>query len=99
MVTSGGPGMMSGAGGFRRPSFTEQPAAETTDNKKNLQRTEFIILFVWKEPTPSDALLPQDEAPAEGAAEGAASSGAAPTGSAAPEAPPTPGRVTGKSGT
>jgi type IV pilus assembly protein PilM len=100
MVTSGGgPGMMSGAGGFRRPSFTEQPAAETTDNKKNLQRTEFIILFVWKEPTPSDALLPQDEAPAEGAAEGAATSGAAPTGSAAPEAPPTPGRVTGKSGT
>ena len=97
---AGGPsGMMPGPGGFRRPSFAEPPATETADNKKNLQRTEFIVLFVWREPTPSDALLPQDEAPAEGAAEGGAASGGAPSGSAAPEAPPAPGRTTGKSGT
>jgi hypothetical protein len=68
----------------------EPAPTETTDNKKNLQRTEFIITFIWKEPTPSDALFPQDEAPAEGAAEGAAAGGAAPVGSAVPEAPEKP---------
>lgn len=49
------------------------------------KRTEFVIFFVWKEPTPSDALrgsmagpaadgtAPAPDAPAEGAVEGAAS--------------------------
>jgi type IV pilus assembly protein PilM len=34
--------------------------------KRRLTRTEFVILFVWREPTPSDQLLPED-APAAGA--------------------------------
>jgi hypothetical protein len=34
------------------------------DGKKpKLTRTEFVILFVWREPTPSDQLIPE-EAPA-----------------------------------
>jgi hypothetical protein len=31
-------------------------------SKARLTRTEFIILFVWREPTPSDALLPEEAA-------------------------------------
>src|SRR5262249_37326459 len=96
---SAGTGGPSGATlpGFRGERRSFEPAAhEAADNKKNLQRTEVVVLFVWREPTQSDLLLPQDEAPAEGAAEGAAASGAAPTGSAAPEAPAPARGVGGK---
>jgi hypothetical protein len=44
-----------------------QPMGQDTNIQRKkgvVYRTEFIILFIWKEPTPSDALLPPDEAPA-----------------------------------
>jgi type IV pilus assembly protein PilM len=37
------------------------PATEASAKRRNLTRTEFILLFIWKEPTPSDQLLPPGE--------------------------------------
>lgn len=41
--------------GLLRPP-TGAPGAPDTKNKSNLVRTEFIIMFIWREPTPSDQL-------------------------------------------
>jgi type IV pilus assembly protein PilM len=60
---SGSRGPISSGFGQGRPLDTS--ASETADTKKTLLRTEFIILFVWKEPTPSDLLLPQEETTSE----------------------------------
>ncbi len=63
-------GMMgSGMGGGARgrtggvPGVTRGVGASTSNERKKVgprgtKRTEFIILFVWQEPTPSDSLLP-----------------------------------------
>ena len=46
----GGPGeTMTGPGGAAS-------TATTTGAKSNHTRTEFVIFFIWKEPTPSDAM-------------------------------------------
>jgi type IV pilus assembly protein PilM len=56
-----------GAGGMKNfqqamgPRPTAPAAAEAPKGKKALTRTEFIITFIWTEPTPSDALLPQED--------------------------------------
>jgi type IV pilus assembly protein PilM len=34
---------------------------EKTKKPKGTTRTEFVILFIWREPTPSDSLLPPEE--------------------------------------
>ena len=86
------------APGFRGDRSLDLAGSET-EGKKTLQRTEFIVLFVWKEPTPSDALLPQEggtestEAPADTGGGG----GGRPTGSAIPDLPPPPRVPGGKS--
>jgi len=73
--------------GFGREQRAFDPSGnETADSKKTLLRTEFIILFAWKEPTPSDKLLPPEESP-EGAAEAGSTEGGTVTGSAAPPPP------------
>ena len=60
----GGPGeTMTGPGGAAS-------TATTTGAKSNHTRTEFVIFFIWKEPTPSDAMR---AASGEGADPGAAS--------------------------
>jgi len=74
MGSTGGPssrGPISSGFGQGRPLDTS--ASETADTKKTLLRTEFIILFVWKEPTPSDLLLPQEETTTETADAGGGS--------------------------
>lgn len=49
-MMGGGPGeTMTGPGGAAS-------TATTTGAKSNHTRTEFVILFIWKEPTPSDAM-------------------------------------------
>jgi hypothetical protein len=81
----GGAGMMGGgknpmmAGRGPMPAVpaapgvgeTAKPAAETAAKGKH-KRTEFIILFVWNEPTPSDELmkLEEEKAPEGGGALG-----------------------------
>ena len=50
MGMGGGPGdTMTGPGGTAS-------TATTTGAKSNHTRTEFVIFFIWKEPTPSDAM-------------------------------------------
>jgi type IV pilus assembly protein PilM len=61
----GGPGMMPPDG---RSGGANQPSTRAT-NSFGHTRTEFIILFIWQEPTPSDQLRgPEEEAPAASAA-------------------------------
>jgi type IV pilus assembly protein PilM len=69
----GRPGMPMPPGGS---SMQMQNQSSTDDNDRGLKRTEFVILFIWKEPTESDRLrnLPS----------GDQSSGSAPTDSAPP---------------
>jgi hypothetical protein len=76
----GGIAGMPGMAGGNRPSGAGLPAltpenpdgssGSTDPNVKGkkvyLTRTEFIILFLWKEPTPSDSLLSPQEMPAGG---------------------------------
>jgi type IV pilus assembly protein PilM len=66
----GGPGIAAGmrmggagSGGMRsRPNMPMTPGMQmqgqspTDDNDRGLKRTEFVILFIWKEPTESDRL-------------------------------------------
>jgi hypothetical protein len=52
-----------GGGGSTNPYSTARGAAAAADPKGNVKpRFEFIVVFVWKEPTPSDKLL--SDAPA-----------------------------------
>jgi hypothetical protein len=60
---------------------------EPSEGKRALERIEFIILFAWKEPTPSDALGPQEETPAEGEDANSTSASGAVSGPVIPEAP------------
>jgi type IV pilus assembly protein PilM len=91
---SGSRGMLPG--GFGRNRTPEPSASEGTESKRALQRTEFIILFAWKEPTPSDQLGPQEETTEGGEATNVSESGAV-SGSVVPTKqqpslrPPAPG--------
>ena len=55
-----GPG--PGANRGMRPPSSPDPLAASSKGKARLSRTEFIIFFIWREPTPSDALMPDDGA-------------------------------------
>jgi type IV pilus assembly protein PilM len=56
-------GMPMAMGGVAQPGGDGSlPNEESKAKKGRHTRTEFIILFIWKEPTPSDLLLPSDEA-------------------------------------
>jgi hypothetical protein len=57
-----GSGNLPGVEGEPGQPGSQDPNAKA--KKGQVVRTEFIILFLWKEPTPSDALLPPEEAPA-----------------------------------
>ena len=59
----GGDSPMSRGGQSGRPDGIQMPRPEGKA-KARLTRTEFVILFVWREPTPSDLLLPEDTGPA-----------------------------------
>jgi hypothetical protein len=62
MGSTGGSGSRNPiSSGFGQGRTIDTSASETADTKKSLLRTEFVILFVWREPTPSDKLLPQEE--------------------------------------
>ena len=75
MPGMGGSGMMMpgmnrpGSGGAAMPTPDNPDGSGGTSTDPNakpkkvyLTRTEFIILFLWKEPTPSDTLLsPQED--------------------------------------
>ncbi len=54
--------MKMGASGMpgRRPEGGFQLEKPDAKGKTRLTRTEFVILFIWREPTPSDLLLPED---------------------------------------
>jgi type IV pilus assembly protein PilM len=58
--SSGGMGLPSGPGGYKPPDSGD--TSETDKKKSGLTRTEFIVLFVWKEPTPSDKPPPETAA-------------------------------------
>ena len=61
------PGLPGMSGATGRPDIQMK-----ADGKRpRLTRTEFVILFVWREPTPSDLLIPE-EVPAVGAEGGLA---------------------------
>jgi hypothetical protein len=57
MASGGGAAPMAGAGGSGAGTTVTpaKPGAHT--------RTEFVILFIWKEPTPSDALRGEGDTP------------------------------------
>jgi hypothetical protein len=57
-VVSEGSGLSGGA-----PSGTSTQAATNADLKKGKPRYEFIVMFIWREPTPSDALMKSEGAP------------------------------------
>jgi hypothetical protein len=66
------PSSPSGEGGPDGPPGVPPGETEAKAKKSRVWRTEFIILFVWKEPTPSDALRSvTDEAPAAAGGGGA----------------------------
>lgn len=53
---------MPGGGGFMRSPMPGGPGSETGEDAEKLKkarhiRTEFVILFIWREPTPSDKLM------------------------------------------
>ena len=65
----GGPG--GGGTGSWKPltaetvtGTTAAPSKETTETPH--RRTEFVILFIWREPSPSEELLPKKKAPEGG---------------------------------
>jgi type IV pilus assembly protein PilM len=67
----GGSGARGGSGSMRQPGQT--PPSE--EEEKGLKRTEFVILFIWKEPTDSDRLRNLSGGDQGGAVGGAASAG------------------------
>ncbi|MFO0938570.1 MAG: type IV pilus assembly protein PilM [Gemmataceae bacterium] len=67
-MPSGGPGVTTGGGGggggiADGPSGTNFGGSETGNRGANKVRTEFILIFVWREPTPSDPTLGADGQP------------------------------------
>jgi hypothetical protein len=72
--SAGGLGSLGSPGGVK-------PPASTPDAKK-VTRTDFVILFIWKENTPSDALRPTEvikvEPTASGGMSGAGGAGKQP---------------------
>jgi hypothetical protein len=74
------PGMVGGSRPGNMPPNMPPPGAGqaggNADKENGPQRTEFIILFVWKEPTPSDDLRGQTAAAGTGGAAVTATSGA-----------------------
>jgi type IV pilus assembly protein PilM len=79
-VAGGFPGGFPGGapGGVTRPA--EQPLPPGT--RRPEPRYEFVVMFIWREPTPSDALIPgaPDAGGAVGGVPGGASPGGPPTG-------------------
>jgi hypothetical protein len=75
-------GPMAGGSGFpaaapRMPAGAEGGGAEPTQRPGH-KRTEFVVLFIWKEPTPSDDLMKPTEdtgPPSTGTAGGGSSGG------------------------
>jgi type IV pilus assembly protein PilM len=67
------PGGLSSGAATERPGGVPVPGAQPTEptTKASPKRTEFVMLFIWKEPTPSDAIT---------GTEGAAAGVAAPAG-------------------
>ena len=85
MGGGGGGGGMGGAGPFnndmmRNPSFAGTPSARPSGPSSNAhQRTEFVVLFFWKELTPSDALRGDDGTAPKPAATATGTPGMTPT--------------------
>jgi type IV pilus assembly protein PilM len=79
-----GPGPLLGGGGrggegpVAAPPPAPPSSPSATPNKNAKPRFEFVIMFVWKEPTPSDRLLEGSPAGAPGAPRPPAAPGAAP---------------------
>ena len=59
-MKSGLQGMGAGMGGSSRPD--SNPLKPDAKGKARLTRTEFVILFIWKEPTPYELILPEEVA-------------------------------------
>jgi type IV pilus assembly protein PilM len=76
-------------GGPPRGNPSAGPATQPSETpaKGGSMRTEFVILFIWQEPTPSDALRGEDGS--------AASTPASPAPAPAPAAPPAPAPAAG----
>ncbi|MCS6850138.1 MAG: type IV pilus assembly protein PilM [Gemmataceae bacterium] len=51
-------------GGANSPSETTTPRADIEVKKGQIVRTEFVIMFVWDEPTPSDKYVQSGKLPA-----------------------------------
>ncbi|HEV8059367.1 MAG TPA: hypothetical protein VGP68_05820, partial [Gemmataceae bacterium] len=51
--------------GAGRPDGGIQLEKTGSKSKAHLTRTEFVILFIWREPTPSDLLLPEETGAAD----------------------------------
>lgn len=52
----GGPGGMPGGPGFSGPGGSSGPGSSGSASKSPHERTEFVVFFIWKEPTPSDSM-------------------------------------------
>jgi len=61
-MMGGGPGGMMGGGPGESGSGGAASSAVASGARSNHTRTEFVIFFVWKEPTPSDAMRASGEA-------------------------------------
>jgi hypothetical protein len=73
MAGNSGPPMIPGVvPGVARPAAGGDEADKAKGPLGHFTRTEFVILFVWVEPTPSDQYLPPGEASGSG---GSSSSG------------------------
>jgi type IV pilus assembly protein PilM len=80
-----GPGVgVSGGAGTSLPGSVGGNKPAASNDKKELHRTEFVILFFWREITPSDTLRPTTAAPEASAAAGAGGSGGMPGGMSGP---------------
>jgi hypothetical protein len=94
IVPIGAGGATRPAGGMGDTSDTTVPApAPTAAPPSRYKRTEFVILFIWREPTPSDTLLKAKPPPSEGV-----DGGFGGMGGPAPPAPPAGGMGGGMGG-
>jgi hypothetical protein len=70
------PELMQGGAAVGPDAGAKDKPKETKTDQGTLKRTEFIMLFIWEEPTPSDQPVTPDAKPASGGA-GSKSGGAA----------------------
>jgi type IV pilus assembly protein PilM len=64
------PALGTGAPGTGAPGGAATTGSGTPAKGTGLKRTEFIVLFCWKEPTPSDKLMPEPPPPETGGGAG-----------------------------